>query len=876
MVTIEEAKQSAQQEEQSIKEREAYIYSLPSSKVPARTTYYQTHPKEYQKKVAEARAVQEFQKQESSKLQTRKQSLETYKEQVSKAEQEAEQLRNQELARYQADVQRYQAEKREWEIAEKLVRQGKGYVARDSPSIMDKVKKLKDAGMVSSREQGEAYRNYAKAKKEYEEYQAQSVYTDPQTGLKYSIAPEFQQTIKPSTTKFDLEQFNKDVKQRGVPISEIKRYQGQGYSQKEATALAQYSQATQTTPTPQIARKYLESQNIAPSFKKTPVRAIGYSLQQPNKYLDKGFEKVGEYVPVKLGFYQTQSSASSPLITKVLPKDYVQFKIKPSNKIMNDKTISKDKPVFEVQGKTIADVGSYFIPNVAIVRLPLNVGEFTGKGIVGTSNVYEIKKSVVGTAKAIPSVAWGYTKENPFEVAQGVISTGLLSYKGFQTYKASKVAKGIANAETEFVAVATPRGELIEVNVLSTTKADKNYVVFSKQVLKSAGARQTIGKGAGFVLNKGKAGSTQITKFATAGETQEVGKARAVIQSQTFKISGESGKGILAKSVSKDIASIRATRSYNAFSGEMKTTTKLLDVSDDITTSTIAGRIKPIDESKFFFQGGKAKLRIYKTGDITYIAKPNIKGLIFIQSGEETSQGVNVIKNIQSSITKQLSTQTGTINAISNVQPKVNINTGIKITGAVTSFSSPQLQKTKQMTEKVQLPQFKQPQIQKQMQQPKLLLSSNLKTEFKQADLTKNLPMLNTKVSAREVERFKQIQPQIPTFKQPQPSKLKQPPSYKAPNYPMPYVPTPSIPKTSTINVPLPVVRPSFSFKQRFRDIFAKPNYQYTPSYRALLFNIKGKQPETKVFTGLETRPITKGFSWQRIIKPIKKKRNNK
>jgi hypothetical protein len=39
-----------------------------------------------------------------------------------------------------------------------------------------------------------------------------------------------------------------------------------------------------------------------------------------------------------------------------------------------------------------------------------------------------------------------------------------------------------------------------------------------------------------------------------------------------------------------------------------------------------------------------------------------------------------------------------------------------------------------------------------------------------------------------------------------------------------------------------------------------KARRKYTPSYEALLFGIKGKAP--KRLTGVEVRPITKGFKW--------------
>jgi len=40
----------------------------------------------------------------------------------------------------------------------------------------------------------------------------------------------------------------------------------------------------------------------------------------------------------------------------------------------------------------------------------------------------------------------------------------------------------------------------------------------------------------------------------------------------------------------------------------------------------------------------------------------------------------------------------------------------------------------------------------------------------------------------------------------------------------------------------------------------SKQRYAYTPSYTALVKGIKGKKPKKKKYTGLELRPITKGW----------------
>jgi hypothetical protein len=58
---------------------------------------------------------------------------------------------------------------------------------------------------------------------------------------------------------------------------------------------------------------------------------------------------------------------------------------------------------------------------------------------------------------------------------------------------------------------------------------------------------------------------------------------------------------------------------------------------------------------------------------------------------------------------------------------------------------------------------------------------------------------------------------------------------------------------------------PKFSFGYmgglKSRNVFGKQPKKYTPSFEAIIFNIKGKAPKG-METGARFRPITKGFSW--------------
>lgn len=82
--------------------------------------------------------------------------------------------------------------------------------------------------------------------------------------------------------------------------------------------------------------------------------------------------------------------------------------------------------------------------------------------------------------------------------------------------------------------------------------------------------------------------------------------------------------------------------------------------------------------------------------------------------------------------------------------------------------------------------------------------------------------------------------------------------------------PTPNAPR----EMPLPTIFPPFALPSftsgktgiKVGESFAKRKYSYTPSYKALVFGIKGKQPKKAVFSGLEIRPITKKFKWSSIL----------
>jgi hypothetical protein len=110
---------------------------------------------------------------------------------------------------------------------------------------------------------------------------------------------------------------------------------------------------------------------------------------------------------------------------------------------------------------------------------------------------------------------------------------------------------------------------------------------------------------------------------------------------------------------------------------------------------------------------------------------------------------------------------------------------------------------------------------------------------------------------------------QVPTTIQ-TPVTIQQPVSIQTPVVPTIF----KFPITPIVPAVFPLV-PSFDFGMTARKFRGKQRKKYTPSFEALIFGIRGKAP--KRITGLETRPITKGFSFafkespiNLSIKPIK------
>jgi len=113
------------------------------------------------------------------------------------------------------------------------------------------------------------------------------------------------------------------------------------------------------------------------------------------------------------------------------------------------------------------------------------------------------------------------------------------------------------------------------------------------------------------------------------------------------------------------------------------------------------------------------------------------------------------------------------------------------------------------------------------------------------------------------------------------PSKI--PSSYSSPSYPQPYRPSRYLPyPPSDYFTPPPKVPkkdlPSYGDIIKARRLPARRITEYTPSYGALVFNIKGKPAKKTAlgYTGIELRPIPKEFNYGKLFRKVKRRRIRK
>src|SRR3989344_532442 len=209
----------------------------------------------------------------------------------------------------------------------------------------------------------------------------------------------------------------------------------------------------------------------------------------------------------------------------------------------------------------------------------------------------------------------------------------------------------------------------------------------------------------------------------------------------------------------------------------------------------------------------------------------------------------------------------------------------IQITRQVTK-TLPSIIEQKQISSSI-AQQIRQPKIIKQIQRQKAIQLTKLKTrqvnvlaqaqQQTQALTLRSLATTATQLKQRTKQGQKQIQitpqiqltritPMLATAKaqaQQQRTATRTTTITKTMITPAPI--TPIVPITNISIITPPLISKIYGGAGGYpilSKIGAKRKYSYTPSLRATLFNIRGKLPKQKKFTGLEIRPITRGFKW--------------
>lgn len=165
MATIEEAKQQLAQQQQAIAQQRQTIEQTRLRPLTAAEVRRQTQYSSAQRKLAERNL--ELRKQEALRsLTPYEQELKDYQSEISKVE-----VHNKAVGQ----------EARDWQVAQKLLKEGKVYAARGDTSVMEKIKYLREHGYTSNIEKGLQYKEMAGLK--------ETVFVGD---FGYSVAPELQ------------------------------------------------------------------------------------------------------------------------------------------------------------------------------------------------------------------------------------------------------------------------------------------------------------------------------------------------------------------------------------------------------------------------------------------------------------------------------------------------------------------------------------------------------------------------------------------------------------------------------------------------------------------------------------------------------------
>lgn len=650
-----------------------------------------------------------------------------------------------------------------------------------------------------------------------------------------------------------------------------------------------------------------------------------YQIQQDQQQMK---EKVPEYNLTNLAYTdergQKQSRAFelAPAGTKIeefgITKENIQQKPtwreaplfqKPEVAIRSGVSYLDERPIYDVVLKPFS-LSPFGLRATEIAKasvgLPSSPGTMKAIGggtAINIASYYLLPRRLISYAYVGSKTAEGgltYIKENPLEFGGNVLMAGIDVYGGVKAIQALRMEKQLANPKTSFKAQAYVNEKgIADVDIYSQTKiGSRVYEGLGKQRIKLAEGG-SLGYGRGIVkYTEGSEG--QIASYMNIGGSQTIGEGSIITSGKSLitkdtafgkqitdalkaTSTGKKGTGVLSESISLDLATktARVEPKYLLFKKLNVIDTQFNYAPQNLKLTKLSGIVKPAGEAGgaelFTYTGGTpTALRIYGgAGKMSLISKPTVRGLVAVRGAQQpifditsgSVKGNMVSKTLQKSVSTQIGAQTSTAKSLFKMAiPKSTIGSRGIAGSFLSSASKGSGQKSVQRIVKSPRIQFNQANIQvprtnqrekyvtlvKQATQPlqkvkeaTVLVSPQATVQMPSQNTQEKL-IYNVKLSTSPVQS----------------TKLKQ--AYASPSL-TPYTP-PIPPSTGEEFIP-PVMPwlPGATGSRPKRKIKVKKITGYTPSYSALVFNIKGKAPKGTE-TGLRVRPITKGFSWDKIF----------
>lgn len=659
---------------------------------------------------------------------------------------------------------------------------------------------------------------------------------------------------------------------------------------------------TQGTSVYNPATKVLES-NVVTSKSNTPASSINVYTPTTNQQLTTAYQSgYGK----EFGLPKTYEQAGSPFNSKFISSTYSPY--------TNDYGVVNYSPTYSGRGTIISipqsskvlseqskmdiarntvnnfpyDVAGFIVPT-KIIETVKDRGSYPTKNIIDLNSNYPTEKVSVGSQILggvesglfiLPgaSASSSYFKSSllNLQTERELNKLGIVGYKGFELQlEGEKGAKSIVTAKRSY-------GGLTEnvkmFGAISETSTGQKFIPIGvgeryvsgvitsdyKNIFKTGDYIFSAGEKFNYGVKGFSVPSSALTSSIKLPDESIVSFARGT----TIKTSSTSAMLELPKN-----NIVTAEVKNNLLKG-LEKNYQVFDYGSRVTKTAVAGVSKQIDESTFLTKSGKINNINYFPG-----INENIGGTRNIL---EESLKINANLNDL------------TLTKISKGGFETTYDFG-------TSTTSRQINKntfSNQATSSLLKESFKTTDLQKSSNILKTttksfattnLVSSSLnvissKTSSNQFNTISQLPSLDTSVKNTSASVLSSsLSTSLATT---QKSNLDQTPKLFQPSFQ--YSPQGSktfqnqiniqIPKTFTPNInpsspqpfktpfSIPAIPPfwlpsgsleSMGSSRRFRG---KQRKKYTPSYEALIFNIKGKQP--KRITGAEIRPITKGFNW--------------